>query len=286
MIKNVYQLLIPVAIVVALVVGQDAFFVVRQHEQVVVVEFGKFVRVQTEPGLTIKKPFIQNVIRYDKRLLDHDIPPTEVVTKDKRTLVVDNFAKWRIVDPEKFYKRARTVGVAKDRLRDIIYSELRQDFGGLDLAQIVSEERANVMTKVTVRSNEKIKDLDLGVVIADVRIMRADLPGANMKSVFDRMQAERQRIASKFRSEGKEEAQKIRAGTDKEKTIILAEAYKDEQKLRGEGDAATIKITAKAYSRDPKFYEFIRSMAAYRKAMSGQSTLVISKGSPFLKYFE
>ncbi|MBF0170506.1 MAG: protease modulator HflC [Nitrospinae bacterium] len=282
--KKAAQILVPVAALVILLVGQDAFFIVRENSQAVVTQFGRFVKAVTLPGLYFKTPMVQEVILYDTRLLDHDIPSTEVVTKDKRTLVVDNFAKWRITDPEKFYQRARTTSVARDRLRDIIYSELRQDFGALDLSQIVSEERANVMRQVTVRSNEKIKALDMGVEIVDVRIMRADLPQANMRSVFDRMQAERKRIANKFRSEGKEEAQKIRAGTDKEKTILLAEAYEKEQKLRGDGEASAITITARAYGKDEKFYEFLRSLEAYRNSMKDRSTMVLSSESEFLKY--
>ncbi len=286
MIRKAGQILIPVVVLVALLVGQDSFFIVRENTQAVVTQFGRFIRAITEPGIYFKTPMMQEVIFYDTRLLDHDIPPTEVVTKDKRTLVIDNFAKWRITDPEQFFKRARTTAVARDRLRDIIYSELRGDFGALDLAQIISEERANVMTEVTVRSNEKMSELDMGIEIVDVRIMRADLPQANMRSVFDRMQAERKRIANKFRSEGKEEAQKIRANTDKEKTILLAEAYEKEQKFRGDGEAVAIAITAKAYGEDEKFYEFLRSLEAYRNSMKDRSTMVLSQDSEFLKYLQ
>lgn len=270
----------------ALIISLDTFFIVYENEQAAIVEFGKYIRTVREPGLQIKKPFIQDAIIYDNRLLDHDIPPTEIVTKDKRTLVIDNFAKWRIIDPEQFYKRARTEAVAKDRLRDIIYSELRQDFGAFDLFEIVSTHRDELMKQVTERSNAKAKKLDMGVEIVDVRIKRADLPIENQRAVFRRMSEERKRIAKQFRSEGREEALKIRANTDKDKTILLAEAYKREQELRGHGDAAAIKITAEAYSKDTDFYEFIRSMEAYEKALVKNNKLILSQDSPFLKYLK
>jgi membrane protease subunit HflC len=271
---------------VGVIIANDSLFIVDQHEQVVVVRFGKFIKAINEPGLNYKTPFVESAIFYDKRLLAHDIQPTDIVTKDKRTLVVDNFAKWRIVDVEKFYKRARTYEAAKDRLRDIIFSELRIDFGGLDLFEIVSTHRAELMKKVTERSNEKVKELDLGVEIVDVRIKRADLPEANLESVFRRMRSERERIAKQFRSEGEEEALKIRATTDKEKAIMFAEAYRQEQELRGEGDAIAIKITADAYGKDMKFYEFIRSLQAYDIAMTGKDTVVITQDSPFFQFMK
>jgi len=284
--KKSISIVVPILLVVGLLVAQDSFFIVNQNEQVVVVEFGRFVRTIRTPGWKFKTPFIQRAVFYDKRLLDHDIPPTEVVTKDKRTLVIDNFAKWRIVDPEKFYKRARTEVVAKDRLRDVIYSELRLDFGSHGLADIVSNVRGDLMTEVTERSNQKIHALDMGVEIVDVRIKRADLPDANQRAVFQRMSEERRRIAKEFRSEGREEALKIRAGADKEKVIILATAYKREQELRGEGDAGAIRITAKAFGKDPEFYDFIRSLEAYKKAMVQKNQMLISLDSPFLKYLK
>lgn len=278
--------LIPIVALGAALLISDTFFVLNENQQGVVTQFGKFVRSETTPGLKIKMPLLQDVVYYDNRLLDHDIQAADIVTKDKRTLVVDNFAKWRIVDPEKFYKRARTIRVAKDRLRDIIFSELRLDFGANDLVEIVSSERAKIMDRVTERSNMKAQELHMGVEIVDVRIMRADFPPENQKAVFERMRAERNRIARQFRAEGDEEAKKIIAETDKRKTILLAEAYKEEQKLRGEGDALATKISAAAFGRDPKFYEFVRSLDAYKNAVVEKKVLLISKESPFFKYLK
>ncbi|VAX22400.1 HflC protein, partial [hydrothermal vent metagenome] len=265
--KNLLSAIIPVVIVVVLFVATETFFIINENEQCVVTQFGRFVRKIQKPGFHYKTPFIQSIIYYDNRLLDHDVQPTEVVTKDKRALIIDNFAKWKITDPEQFYKRAKTEAVAKDRLRDVIYSELRLDFGSHELADIVSSSRASLMKQVTERSNAKLQELKMGVEIVDVRIKRADLPPENQMAVFSRMREERKRIARQFRSEGKEEAQKIRAKTDKEKVILLAEAYKNEQRIRGEGDAKSIKITAEAFGKDEEFYAFIRSLEAYRKSL-------------------
>lgn len=284
--KNMLSAIIPIAIVGLLFVASSAFFIINENEQCVVTQFGRFVRTIKEPGLHFKTPFVQSVIYYDNRLLDHDVQPTEVVTRDKRTLVIDNFSKWKIIDPEQFYKRAKTEAVAKDRLRDVIYSELRLDFGAHNLDEIVSTQRESLMKQVTERSNAKLQELKMGVEIVDVRIKRADLPPENQQAVFNRMREERKRIARQFRSEGKEEAQKIRAKTDKEKVIILAEAYKKEQEIRGEGDAKAIKITAEAFGKDEEFYAFIRSLEAYRKSLVENSSMVLSQDSPFLKYLQ
>ncbi|HEB72731.1 MAG TPA: protease modulator HflC [Nitrospirae bacterium] len=284
--KNLLSAIIPVIVVLVLFLASETFFIVNENEQCVVTQFGRFVRKIQKPGFHYKTPFVQSVIYYDNRLLDHDVQPTEVVTKDKRALIIDNFAKWKIIDPEQFYKRAKTEAIAKDRLRDIIYSELRQDFGAHDLSQIVTTQRASLMKQVTERSNAKVQELKMGVEIVDVRIKRADLPPENQMAVFSRMREERKRIARQFRSEGKEEAQKIRAKTDKEKVILLAEAYKNEQKIRGEGDAKSIKITAEAFGQDEEFYAFIRSLEAYRKALVNKGSMVLSPDSPFLKYLQ
>lgn len=282
--KNMLTAFIPIALLGLLFIGSNAFFIVSENEQAVVTQFGRFIQKVQEPGFYVKTPFIQSIVYYDNRLLDHDVQPTEVVTKDKRTLVIDNFAKWRIIDPEQFYKRAKTEAVAKDRLRDIIYSELRLDFGAHNLDEIVSTQRSSLMNQVTRRANIKLQELKMGVEIVDIRIKRADLPPENQLAVFNRMREERKRIARQFRAEGKEEAQKIRATTDKEKVIILAEAYRKEQQIRGEGDAKSIKITAAAFGQDEEFYGFIRSLEAYRKSLTNNGSMILTPDSPFLKY--
>ncbi|MDH5637312.1 MAG: protease modulator HflC [Nitrospinota bacterium] len=284
--KSILTTLAPLLLVGVILVGSDTFFIVNENEQAVITQFGRFVRKIQEPGLNVKTPFLQSVVYYDNRLLDHDVQPQEVVTKDKRTLVVDNFSKWKIVDPEKFYKRAKTERVAEERLRDIIYSELRQDFGAHDLSEIISARRVELMRLVTERSNAKVRELEMGVEIVDVRIKRADLPPSNQLSVFDRMRSERKRIARQFRSKGDEKAQIIRAAADKKRDILLAKAYKAEQNIRGKGDAESIRITAEAFGKNPKFFEFLRSLEAYRNAITEQDTMVLTHNSPFLKYLK
>ncbi|VAX24417.1 HflC protein [hydrothermal vent metagenome] len=284
MVKGIGAPILIGILVVGSYIGLDSAYILDQNQQVVVVEFGKLVRTVKEPGLHFKVPFIQSTIYYDNRLLDHDVQPTEIVTKDKRTLVMDNFAKWRIINPERFYMRLKTEAVARDRIKDIIYSELRLDFGSHTLEEIVSTHRDQLMKQVTKRSNSKANDLNMGIEIVDVRIKRADLPPENQLAVFNRMREERKRIARQWRSEGKEEAQKIRALTEKEKVIILAEAYKKEQEIRGEGDAKSIAITAEAFGKDPDFYTFLRSLEAYKTSLTSRSTLILTQNSPFLKY--
>lgn len=272
-----------VVAVIGFFILSETVFILPQNEQCVITQFGKLIRIERDPGLNVKTPFIQDVIFYDTRLLSHDVEPTEIVTKDKRTLVIDNFAKWRITDPGQFYQRAKIESVAMGRLRDIIYSELRVDFGSHDLAEIVSSKRGELMKQVTERANAKAMELNMGVQIVDVRIKRADLPPENQQAVYRRMSEERKRIAMQFRSEGKEAAQRVRGQTDMEKAQIIAEAHRKEQEKKGEADAVSIKITAGAYGKDPDFFEFIRSLDAYRKAFAQRGTVVLSQDSPFLK---
>ena len=264
--------------------GISPFFVVDVIETALVVQLGKPVRNVTEPGLYFKVPFIQEVTRFDKRLLDYDSPPQDVVTQDKKVILIDNFAKWRIIDPLKVYQAFRTQRGALQRLHDIIYSELRVELGRHELSEIVSKTRSDIMHVVTERSNEKASAF--GIEIQDVRIKRADLPEENEKKVFARMQAERERQAKQYRAEGAEEAQKIRSEAEKDREIILAEAYKTSEELRGEGDAKAFKIYASAYRKDPKFFEFTRSMEAYKRSLGEKSTIVMGPDSEFFKFLK
>ncbi|MGH7206940.1 MAG: protease modulator HflC [Nitrospiraceae bacterium] len=275
-----------VAIVVLLfVLGASPFFVVDITQTAIVVQLGKPVRNITEPGLKFKVPFIQDVTYFDKRLLDYDSSAQDVITQDKKTILIDNFAKWRITDPLKVYQAFQTQRAALRRLDDIIYSELRVELGRHDLSEIVSKTRSEIMAVVTQRANEKAKAY--GIEVQDVRIKRADLPEQNEKAVFARMQAERERQAKQYRAEGAEEAQKIRSEAEKDREIILAEAYKTSEELRGEGDAKAFKIYAAAYRQDARFFEFTRSMEAYKKTFSGNnSTVVMSPDSEFFKYLK
>lgn len=262
--------------------GASPLFIVDITQNAIVVELGKPKRNLTEPGLYVKVPFIQEVTYFDKRLLDYDSDPQDVITQDKKTLLLDNYAKWRIVDPLKVYQNFQSQRGALQRLHDIIYSELRVELGRHDLAEIVSTTRAELMKVVTQRSNEKASAY--GIEIQDVRIKRADLPEQNEKAVFARMQAERERQAKQYRAEGAEEAQKIRSEAEKDREIILAQAYKESEELRGSGDAKAFKVYADAYRQDPKFFEFTRSMEAYKKTFKDKSTLVMSPDSEFFRY--
>lgn len=275
--------LIAVAVLLFLL-GASPFFIVDVTQTAIVVQLGKPVRNVTKPGLYVKVPFIQEVTYFDKRLLDYDSSAQDVITQDKKTILIDNFAKWRIVDPLKVYQAFQSQRGALQRLHDIIYSELRVELGRHDLSEIVSKTRAEIMKVVTERSNEKASAY--GIEIQDVRIKRADLPEQNEKAVFARMQAERERQAKQYRAEGAEEAQKIRSEAEKDREIILAEAYREAEELRGEGDARAFKIYAEAYRQDPRFFEFTRSMEAYKKTFNGKSTVVMSPDSEFFKYLK
>ena len=276
-------LLTIVLILVAIIVLSAIFYTVTERDQVVVTELGKPVRVVTDPGLYARTPFIQKVTRYDKRILEYDSAPTDIITKDKKTLRVDNYAKWRIIDPLLFLQSVRSEERAQARLDDIIYSEIRVELGRHDLLEIVAEKREALMRDLTQRANERAREY--GIEIRDVRVKRADLPPENEQAIFNRMRAEREREAKRYRSEGAEEAAKIVADADKKKTIILAEAYELEQKIRGEGDAKSIRIYANAFKRDPAFYAFVRSLEAYKQSLKGKTTVILSPNSEFFRTF-
>ena len=235
-------------------------------------------------GVIARVPFVDKIVWIDKRVLDADLDNTLVLSTDQLRLNVDAFARFRIVDPLKVYQAFQSQRGALQRLHDIIYSELRVELGRHDLAEIVSTTRAELMKVVTQRSNEKASAY--GIEIQDVRIKRADLPEQNEKAVFARMQAERERQAKQYRAEGAEEAQKIRSDAEKDREIILAQAYKEAEELRGEGDAKAFKVYADAYRQDPKFFEFTRSMEAYKKTFKDKSTLVMSPDSEFFRYLK
>ena len=265
--------------------GVSPIFVVDLTQTAIVVQLGKPVKTVTEPGLQFKVPFIQEVTYFDKRLLDYDAPSRDVITEDKKTIVIDNFAKWRIIDPLRVYQAFQTQRGALQRLDDIIYSELRVELGKHELTEIVSANRALIMKVVSERANSIASTY--GLEVSDVRIKRADLPEQNEKAIFQRMQAERERQAKQYRAEGEEEAQKIRSEAEKDKAIIFADAYKTAQEFQGDGDAQAFKIYATAYGQDPKFFEFIRSMEAYKKTFTAETTtLVLSPDSEFLKYLK
>ncbi|RLB69674.1 MAG: protease modulator HflC [Deltaproteobacteria bacterium] len=278
--KNV-KIIVIAAVLIAMA-ALSSLFQVDQTQQALVLQLGKPVRVITEPGLNYKLPVLQQVMFFDRRLLVYDAAPAEIVTSDKKNLVVDNYSKWRIVDPLKFYQTVKNIAGAQSRLDDIIYSEFRVELGKETLNDIVAKVRTRIMKSVTKNSNKAAADY--GIEVVDVRIKRADLPVENERHVFSRMQAERQRQAKKYRSEGEEEALKIRSQAEKERTIILAEAYRKAQEVRGEGEQAAIAIYAKAFQQDEEFYNFYRSLQAYEKALAEKSTLVLGSGNEFFRY--
>jgi len=267
---------------ILVLLGLTTVFIVDETEQVVILAFGKPVRTITEPGINMKVPFpLQEKIKFDDRLLEYDSPPEEILSKDKKTLIVDNYVRWRIVDPLQFLKTVQAIPTALSRMDDIVYSELRRELGTHDMVEIITENREKLMEIVTFNSNKAT--LDYGIEVLDVRIRRVDLPAENEESIYARMEAERNRQANKFRSEGEEEAQKIRASTDRDKTIILADAYKEAERIRGEGDAKAVEVYANAYSADPKFYEFVRTLDMYKKVVDDKTTLVLPADSRLFK---
>ena len=262
--------------------GFTSIFIVDETEQVVVLQFGKPVRIITEPGLHMKVPFpIQEKNVFDNRLLEYDSPPEEILSKDKKSLIVDNYVRWKIVDPLQFLKTVQAIPIALSRMDDIVYSELRQELGNHDMHEIITEAREIIMDKVTIASNEETSKY--GIEVIDVRIRRVDLPRENEASIYARMEAERKRQANKFRSEGEEEAQKIRAATDRDKTVILAGAYKKAQIIRGEGEAKALDIYATSFSKDPECYEFLRTLETYEKVIDKKTTLVLPGDSKLFK---
>ncbi|KUJ95058.1 MAG: HflC protein [Desulfonauticus sp. 38_4375] len=262
----------------------QSVFIVDQREKALVLELGKPVSEALGPGLHFKLPFIQNVIYFDARVLEYDAPPAEILTQDKKNLVVDNYSRWRIKDPLKFYQSVRTVNQGISRIDDIVYAELRVALGQYLLTEVVSSKRAEIMERVTQKCDELLANY--GIEVLDVRIKRADLPPENEKAVYNRMRAERERQAKTYRSEGREEATKIRAQADKERTIMLAEAKQKAEQLKGEGEAEATLIYANALEQDSEFYQFTRSLEAYKQSLSKDTELVLTPNSEFFKYLK
>lgn len=268
--------------IVVIVLVSSSMFIVNMTQSAIVLELQRPKEIIRDPGLYFKIPFMQQVRYFSNQLLDNDSAPAEVITKDKKNLLIDNFTVWRIIDPLKFLETVRNEANARSRLDDILYSELRVEIGTHALLDVVTETREEIMAKVSKEANKKAAEY--GIEVVEVRIKRVDLPPEIANSIYNRMRTERDRIAKEYRSEGKEEATKIRAETDKEKTILIAEAYKSEQTIRGEGDAEAIRITAEAFGRDINFYSFIRSMEAYKKSLKTDTTILLSEDSDFLRF--
>ena len=272
-----------IVLLVIIVIGINmTLFTVDETRQVIITQFGKYIKTVDKAGLHLKIPLMQTVHYFDKRRLEYDAAPAEILTRDKKTLVVDNYARFIIVDPLKVYQTVRDEIGAQARLDDIIYSELREELARHDFSEIIDLRREAIMDTVAKRSAEKA--VQYGIRIIDVRIKRADLAEEVKASVYGRMRAERERIAKKYRSEGNEEAMKIRAETDKQKVFILAEAYRRAQRIKGEGDARAIKIYARAFQKDAEFYSFLRALEAYKKFIREGTIVVLESNSELFRY--
>ena len=271
-----------IGLVVLGIAADSVFFIVDEREAVVVTRLGDPIRIIQTAGLQIRVPFIERVTRFDDRLLASDADPAPIYTLDKKNLIVDNFARWRIVDPLKFMRSVQTVFGAQSRLDDIIYASVREELGLHTLEDIVSGDRDAMMKSVTDKCRSDAGDL--GIEVVDVRIKRADLPEENKKNVFDRMRAERARQSKEYRAQGEEAALKIRAETDLAVTRIESEATLQAQRLRGDGDAEALAIYASAFQKDPLFYEFKRTLEAYEKTLGEGTTLVLPLDTEFFKY--
>lgn len=276
------KLIIPVLVVVVLL--SQSIFVISEGTQGLVLQFGKPVRTIQKPGPYFKYPFIQNLIRFEKRILVADARPAEYITLDKKRLTVDTVSRWKIDRPLAFYQTVRDYGGAVARLNDTIMARLRERVANHYFKDFIREERENIMEHVTEETAEYAKGFGINVI--DVRIKRVDLPEEVQKSVFDRMKAERERIAKKYRAEGEEKAREVRAQADKEKEIILAEAYEKSQALRGEGDGEATAIFAEAYAKNPEFYSFMRHLEVYEKIVGTETTLVLRRDSPLLRFLD
>jgi len=272
-----------VVLVVAGITAFNSFFVVSEAEQALVVQFGNVKEQVREPGLKLKIPFVQEVHILDKRILDLDVPAEEVIASDQKRLVVDAFARFKIIEPKQFYITVFNEEVARQRLQSLINANLRRVLGNVEFSAVLSEQRAVLMQRIRDLVNTEAQGFGINVV--DVRIRRADLPEENSQAIYQRMETERKQEAQQYRAQGAEEAQRIRANADRQRTVLLSEARRQAQILRGEGDAQATKIYADAYGLDPQFFEFYRSMEAYRQALGKQdTTMVLSPKSEFLKF--
>jgi modulator of FtsH protease HflC len=281
--RNVVAGLLAVA-ALALLTAYGAFFTVYQTRQALVVRFGEPIRVITEPGLHVKVPIIDTVITVDNRILDLENAAQEVFASDQRRLVVDAFARYRITDVLAFYRTVNNIESANSRLSSLLNAALRRVLGEATLIHVVRDERATLMSRVRDQLDREARAF--GIEVVDVRVRRADLPEQNSQAVYSRMQTERKRQADSIRGEGTQKSQEIRAKADRDVTVLVAEAQKQADQIRGEGDAERNRIFAEAYTKDPDFFAFYRSMQAYEAGLrSGDTRLVLRPDSDFFKYF-
>ena len=280
---KISKFFLPIVVVLGITAFQS-IFIVQEINQAIVLQFGDPKKIVNKSGLNFKLPFIQNVAYLDKRVLNLDNPPEEVIAADQKRLIVDAIARFRIVDPLKFYISVGNERVARQRLATIINSRIRGVLGKQELATLLSKDRAKQMS--IIQNDVNIEAKNFGIEIVDVRIKRADLPQANSEAIYARMQTERQREAKEFRAQGAESATRITSTADKEVTVILANAKKKSEIMKGEGDGQRNKIFADAFGKDPQFFSFYRAMQSYEKALiGGDTSLILSPDSDFFKFF-
>lgn len=275
-----HPILVSVLIVICVGILSQSYFTVHQTQQAIVLQLGDPLHEIYGPGIHFKLPFIQKVVYFDARVLDYDARSREAFTVDKKAIVLDNYARWRIVDPLQFYRTMRTIPGAQARLDDVVYSQLRALVGAYTLTQVVSSHRAAIMKEVTDKVAALMKPF--GVEVLDVRIKRTDLPQENQRAIFERMRAERERQAKQYRSEGEEESTRIRSDADRQRALILAEAAREAQKERGRGDAEAASTYAEAYEKSPDFYAYQRWLEAMRKSFKENSKIILSNDEPLL----
>ena len=273
-------------VIIAIIILFNALFIVRQTQQILILQFGDPIRIIQKPGLNIKIPLIQSAIYYDIRILEFDAEVEEVILSDQKRLLVDAFIRYKIVDPLKFYQAVGNENGFKARVTGLLSGSLRRVMGGDPLEVVLSQDRTSLMEKIQEEIDKEA--VNFGVKMIDVRIKRADLPKANSEAIFARMRAEREKEARQFRAEGSEESQIIKSTAEKERTVIIAEANKKGQTIKGEGDGEAVKIYAKGFKKDEEFFAFYRSMEAYKKVFEDsedEPTFILSPDSDFFKYF-
>jgi membrane protease subunit HflC len=276
--------IIAVIVVAALIVGYSSLFTVYQTQQALVIRLGEPRPPVPEPGLHVKAPFIDSVVYIDKRILDLEAPPQEVIASDQKRLVVDAFARYRIRDPLRFYQTLGSINGANSQLSILLNSALRRVLGEVTFTHVVRDQRADLMARI--RELVDHEAAAFGIEVVDVRIRRADLPEQNSQAVYQRMQTERQREAAEFRAQGAQRAQEIRSRADREVTVLVAEATSKSEQIRGEGDATRNQIFADAFNQDPDFFAFYRSMQAYEQGLKHNDTRMLLKpDSNFFRYF-
>ena len=277
------SIILGVVAVVLVITGYGSMFTVHEATQALVLQLGKPVRVIREPGLNFKLPFVQNVVIFDRRTLDLDPPPQDVVLSDKKRISVDSYMRYRITDPLKFRNATGNEAQFRNRFGNILNNEVRNTMGTVLLGDLLTAKRAQVMTTIT--DAMKAQAPNFGVEVVDVRIGRTDLPQDTSTAVYNRMRSEREATAAKLRAEGEEIKAKIMADADRQRTIILADAQKTAEILRGEGEGQRTKVLADAFSKDPEFFQFYRSMQAYEGAIGDGTTMILSPDSEFFRYF-